>query len=98
MSEHGHESINVDDVVAAVPASHRVLERHFQKAMQRTIADELQRLRIERAKRRLVETDEAMKTVAGDSGFNNYTHFYRAFVQLEGISPKEYRKQRRGEE
>ena len=61
----------------------------------RTIAAEITRLRLERAKRRLVETDEVLKTVATDSGFSSLNHFYRAFVRIEGVSPKEYRRQRR---
>jgi LacI family transcriptional regulator len=97
IAEHGHESITVDDVVAATPASRRSLERRFQKAMRRTISEEITRLRLERAKRRLAESDDALKNVAADAGFSSLNHFYRAFVRLEGISPKEYRKQRRRE-
>ncbi len=97
IAEHGHEPITVDDVVAATPTSRRSLERRFQKAMRRTISEEITRLRLERAKRRLAESDDALKNVAADSGFSSLNHFYRAFVRLEGISPKEYRKQRRAE-
>ncbi len=95
ITEHCCEQIKVTDVVAAVPTSRRSLERLFQKTMQRTIDDEILRLRIEHAKRILVETDEALKNVARASGFSNYTHFYRAFVRLMEMSPKEYRKQSR---
>ncbi len=95
ITEHCCEQIKVTDVVAAVPASRRSLERLFQKTMQRTIDDEILRLRIEHAKRILVETDEALKNVARASGFSNYTHFYRAFVRLMEMSPKEYRQQSR---
>jgi len=95
IAEHGHKPINVGDVAASTPTTRRSLERRFQKAMRRTIAEEISRLRLERAKRRLVEADEPLKKVAAASGFSNPNHFYRAFVRLEGISPKEYRKQRR---
>jgi len=97
IAEHGHESISVDDVVAAAPTSRRSLQRRFQEAMQRSITDEIARLRTERAKRRLMETDELLKNVAADSGFSNLNHFYRTFVRLEGVSPKAYRKQYRRE-
>ena len=95
IAEHGHEPIKVNDVAAAIPITRRSLERRFQKALRRTIAEEITRLRLERAKRRLVEADEPLKKVATASGFSNPTHFYRAFVRLEGISPKKYRQQRR---
>jgi len=93
IAEHGHEAIKVSDVVASMPASRRAMERRFQNAMHRSIADEITRLRLERAKRRLVESDESLKNVANASGFSNPTHFYRAFIRVEGLSPTEYRHQ-----
>ncbi len=95
IAEHGHEPISADDVACIVPTTLRSLQRRFHKAMRRSISEELLRLRLERAKRRLVETNEPLKNVWQASGFNNRTHFYRAFVRLEGISPKVYRQQRR---
>jgi len=95
IAEHGHEAIKVSDVVDAMPASRRALERRFQTAMRRSIAEEITRLRLERAKRRLVESDESIKSVAGAAGFSNPTHFYRAFLRVEGVCPTEYRRERR---
>ncbi len=95
MSEHCQDPIKVTDVVASLPSSLRVVQRAFQKTMGRSIADEILRLRIERAKRSLVETDEPLKHIAHDSGFISRRNFDRAFVRLIGITPKEYRKQSR---
>jgi len=95
IAEHSHEPMKVDDVVAVTPTTRRSLERRFQSTMRRSIAEEIARLRLERAKRRLVESDEPLKNVAWASGFSSLNHFYRAFVRLEGISPKVYRQQRR---
>ncbi len=97
IAEHGHEPIKVDDVAAATPTTRRSLERRFQNAVRRTIGDEIIRMRLERAKRRLVEADEPLKKVAKDSGFSSDNHFYRAFIRSEGVSPSLYRKQRRAE-
>ncbi|MCP4375900.1 MAG: substrate-binding domain-containing protein [bacterium] len=91
MSEHCQDPIKVTDVVASLPSSLRVAQRAFQKTMGRSIADEILRLRIERAKRSLVETDEPLKQIAYDSGFVSRRNFDRAFVRLTGITPKEYR-------
>ena len=97
IAEHSHEPINVNDVAAATPTTRRSLERRFVKVMQRTIGDEILRLRLERAKRRLVETDEPLKYVAAASGFGTRRNFDRAFIRREGISPSQYRQQRRAE-
>jgi LacI family transcriptional regulator len=96
IAEHGHEPITVDDVAGAAVITRRSLERRFQKILQRTIGQELLRMRLERAKRRLAETDEPLKQVAADSGFNSRRSFDRAFISNEGISPSQYRKQHRG--
>ena len=40
---------------------------------------------------------ERLKNVAADSGFSSRNHFYRAFVRVEGVSPKAYRQQRHQE-
>ena len=53
----------------------------------RTIADEITRLRLERAKRRIVETDTPVKDVAIDAGFRNADHFYKVFTRIENIPP-----------
>jgi AraC-like DNA-binding protein len=49
-------------------------------------------IRITEAKRLLRETDNQITTCAYNVGYNNIPHFNRTFKQLEGISPKEYRK------
>ena len=49
-------------------------------------------IRITEAKRLLRETDNQITSCAYNVGYNNIPHFNRTFKQLEGISPKEYRK------
>jgi LacI family transcriptional regulator len=89
--EHGHERIQVKDVAAAVATTRRTLERRFRESLGRSIASEITRLRIERAKRIMTETDAPMKEVAKDSGFRNADHFYKVFARVEGIPPTQYR-------
>ncbi|MEZ5301991.1 MAG: XylR family transcriptional regulator [Verrucomicrobiales bacterium] len=83
--------MKVPDVAAAAGVNRRTLERRFRDALGRTIADEIARLRIERAKRRMVETDAPIKDVALDAGFRCADHFYKVFSRLEGMPPTEYR-------
>src|SRR5688572_2200348 len=49
------------------------------------------RLRLERAARRLLETDAAITTIAFDAGYETHEAFTRAFRQAYGISPSEFR-------
>jgi LacI family transcriptional regulator len=94
ISENSHHRIQVKDVAAAVSSTRRTLERRFSDYAGRTIADEISRLRLERAKRRMVETDAPMKDVAIDAGFRNADHFYKVFTRIEGIPPSQYREER----
>lgn len=89
--EHGHERIQVNHVASAVATTRRTLERRFRESLGRSIASEITRLRIERAKRIMTETDAPMKEVAKDSGFRNSDHFYKVFARVEGTPPTQYR-------
>jgi len=75
----------------AVAPTRRTLERRFRESLGRSIASEITRLRIERAKRIMTETDAPMKEVAKDSGFRNSDHFYKVFARVEGTPPTQYR-------
>jgi LacI family transcriptional regulator len=94
IAENSHKRIQVMDVASAVATTRRTLERRFRASAGRAIADEITRLRLERAKRRMVETDAPMKDVATDAGFRSSDHFYTVFVRVEGISPTQYREER----
>ncbi len=95
IAENGHEAMMVPDVAAAVTTTRSTLERKFRASLGRTIAEEITRLRLERAKRRLVETEAPMKEVALDAGFPTANHFTKVFSRVEGISPTQYREERK---
>ena len=92
IAENGQRRIQVKDVAAAVATTRRTLERRFKEAMGRSIAGEITRLRLQRAKRRMVETDASMKDVAIEAGFRTADHFGKVFSRVEGISPSQYRE------
>jgi LacI family transcriptional regulator len=92
IAENGHQRIQVKHVAAAVATTRRTLERKFREAMGRSIAGEIIRLRLQRAKRRMVETDASMKDVAIEAGFRTADHFGKVFARVEGISPSHYRE------
>jgi len=95
IAENSHRPIKVMDVTVAVVTNRRTLERKFIESGGRSVAVEITRLRLARAKRRLVESDASLKAVAVDSGFRNADHFYKVFARIEGYTPTQYRKKRR---
>jgi len=94
IAENSHERIEVKEVVSAVATNRRSLERRFRKSIGRSIAEEITRLRIERAKRRIVESDAPLKYVAVEAGFRNADHFHKVFTRIEGITPSRFRRER----
>ena len=95
ISESAHQPIKVADVANETGINRRTLERRFNESVGRSIAGEITRLRLARAKRQLVESGSPLKTVARDSGFRNTDHFHKVFARAEGITPTQYRKERK---
>jgi LacI family transcriptional regulator len=90
--EHACEGIQVADVLHKVALSRRVLESHFCKLIGRSPHEEILRVRLERAKKLLVETDFPIKRIAKIAGFSSEDYFCVAFRRAEPISPTEYRR------
>jgi len=89
--EHYHEPINVKDLVGVAAMSRRGLHKAFLENLGRTPGQELQRVRIERAKRLLGESDHKVEIIAGMCGFQSANSFCVAFKQASGMSPKQFR-------
>ena len=93
--DHAAEPIGVEDVVAAVPASRRVLERRFRDTLDRTIGEEICNARIDRAKRLLIYSDVAAPDVATGCGFQYVQQFNAMFKRVTGLTPTAFRRQYR---
>src|SRR5207249_885885 len=93
--DHAGEPIDVGDVVERVLISRRALEMRFKKVVGRTLLAELQRVRLERAKRLLLETDLSLAKVAGAAGYSSESYLTQVFRQQLGQTPARYRRQMR---
>ena len=49
-------------------------------------------LRLENAKKLLLTSSQSAESVAFDSGFSDYSHFYKAFKKDTGLSPIHWKK------
>ncbi len=90
--EHACSGINVSDVVKQTNLSRRVLESRFSKLLGRTPHAEITRLRIDRIKRLLVETDLPMTAIAARTGYRHVEYLTVAFRNTVGVPPSEYRR------
>ena len=91
--EHATSGINVEDVVHKSPLSRSTLERRFRSIFGHSPSDEIVRLRMERVKQLLVETDYPLPRVADLAGFEHPEHMGALFRRKVGQTPGEYRKE-----
>jgi LacI family transcriptional regulator len=89
--EHAHEPISVKDLVTVAAMSRRGLHKAFLEQLGRTPGQELQRVRIDRAKRLLAESSHKLEVLAEMCGYQSANSFCVAFKRATGMSPKQYR-------
>ncbi len=91
IAESANRRIKVNDVANAVATNRRTLERKFREFTGRTISQEISRMRIERAKRLMMESDLSFKELSAELGYRNSDHFYKSFLRAEGQTPSSFR-------
>lgn len=89
------EPIGTPEVAAAAGLNRRTLERGFRLHLGRSIGDEIMRVRLDRAKTLLAETNYKAHEIAELSGFSGIVAFSKAFMRVTGISPSAFRKESR---
>lgn len=88
--------MQVNEVARHAGISRRVLERRFAQTLNRTVAQEIRRVHLERAKGLLVETDLSIPEVAEASGFGSPEYLAYVFKTELGKTPLRHRKEIRG--
>jgi LacI family transcriptional regulator len=90
--EHFPESIGSEEVAKGSGLNRRTLERGFREHLGRSVLYEITRVRIERAKTLLAESDLKAHQVAEQCGFSGIVAFSKVFLRLTGIRPSDFRK------
>jgi LacI family transcriptional regulator len=91
--EQACKGIKVAQLCRHVSISRRALDERFKKLIGRTPHDEIVRVRLERVKRLLVETDLTMEAISRAAGFAHVEYLSTAFKKHTGIPPSEFRRQ-----
>jgi len=93
LNERFTERITLAEAAAAAHLSIPAFSRFFRRKTGRTLVAYLNELRTGLACRELIETDRSVSDIAFDSGFNNLSNFNRRFLELKGMSPRDFRRQ-----
>jgi LacI family transcriptional regulator len=91
--ENAVKGIGVEDVLMIVPISRTLLERRFQKFLGRSPYEEILRLRIERVKELLANTDLPIAEIADRVGFSGVEYLSAMFKKKLGVSPRAFRRE-----
>jgi AraC-like DNA-binding protein len=92
VARHYTSRIQIKDIAECVGLHPDYAATLFRKTFGTTLNVLITRHRIAHAQRQLVTTDERVVNIAHDSGFESLSRFNRAFKQLAGMTPRQYRK------
>jgi AraC-like DNA-binding protein len=93
ITENCSQAFSMAELSKRVNMSESQFSRYFRRATGNTFTDFVNRLRIARACQLLMDTDRYITNVCYDSGFNNVANFNRRFLEIKGMTPKEFRRQ-----
>lgn len=91
-SEHYKENVNISSVAAALYISPSYVSKLFAVKLKYKFREYINILRINEAKRMLVEGDMKIVDIMLECGFSNQSSFNRIFAQACGVTPYQYRK------
>ncbi len=87
-----HQSLSVERLAMEANMSVRNFIRRFKKAVGNSPLEYIQRVRIEAAKKYLIEQHESVERVCLSVGYDDLSAFRKIFKRLTGTTPSAYRK------
>jgi transcriptional regulator GlxA family with amidase domain len=91
MEQTLESELTIDQLARSVGLSRRQLERLFAQELKASPARVYMRLRMERAKMLVAQTDASLIDIALQVGFENTSHFNRVFKSIHGKTPGQMR-------
>lgn len=89
-----NEKIKIEDLCKLVNISSTSLYAIFKTSTGKTVIEYINKLKTDKAKQLLIETDMSITDISYELGFNDSAYFYRVFKKNTLNSPKDFRKQR----
>src|SRR5262249_34871353 len=89
--EHPDAELGVDALARRVAMSPRHFARVFAREVGATPGRYVEKVRIEAARRRLEDSSQGVKTIAGNCGFGSADTMRRAFLRTLRVAPIAYR-------
>lgn len=91
VEKHFQEKVSVDELSDRFGIGRRTFERRFKKATSNTVAEYIQRVKIEAAKKQLENGVKNVNEVMFEVGYTDSRTFRNLFKKITGLSPLAYR-------
>ena len=85
--------LSTNDIAHHLGISRRLLELSFKNELSCTVHEEITRIRLEKVRLLLRETDMAIAKIASETGFNNENYLSYIFRKYEQMTMSDYRKE-----
>ena len=95
ISQNLHTDLSLTSLADSVHLSSSYLSRLFKKETGVTVTDYITAERMEKARQLLEQTDQSIESITQQVGYPTHHYFTKRFKQRYGVTPKEYRQQRR---
>ncbi len=92
MKEHYKEAISLEIVSSYVGFNATYFSSLFKKETGKTFSEYLTKLRMEKAKELLKETNLSVAAICTEVGYSDNKHFTKGFAKYTNLKPNEYRK------
>ena len=89
------KDISLDEISLVAGYSKSHFSRTFKEMTGINFSKYLVQVRIENAEKLLRNSDQSIYDISLEVGFNDYSYFSKAFKDAYGLSPKEYRKNKK---
>ncbi|SDJ90802.1 response regulator transcription factor [Natronincola ferrireducens] len=87
-----YKTIQLKETAKRFHTSPNYITRMFKKYFGVSFIVYLNRIKIEKAKELLTDTQLSIKEIANTVGYNNLNYFYKNFKMITGITPKGFKK------
>ncbi|KAB8137796.1 AraC family transcriptional regulator [Gracilibacillus oryzae] len=92
INEHFYKDINLSQLSHEFFLHEQYISKLFKQTTGCSFVEYLNAIRINEAKRLLVESKMKVAQIARNTGYANHVNFWRAFKRMTGVSPNEYRE------
>ncbi len=86
-----HE-LSVDSIAGTLGMSTPHMSKLYKQYTMHTVLEDIILMRMRKARELLLFNDQSVQDISAKVGFANSTYFYKAFKQVNGVTPTEYRK------